>query len=328
MANSWKSFHCPQQLLNLDIVLACGQCFRWIKTNEHWTGVAGHRIWFLKQDDEKIFYKSFAKDEEMRTAKSERLELETEGQGGVSQHLKNGLLQNAPAQLPDNEDEDLFLKDYFQLNVDLESLYKQWSKNDQLFNKLSSNFGGLRMLRQDPVENLFSFICSQNNHISRISSMVEKLCVNYGNLIGTIEGKEFYSFPTISALSQNDVDGKLRQLGFGYRAKFINQCAKKILDEHDEDWLEHLRTVPYKEAHIALCQLPGVGAKVADCVCLMSLDKTEATPVDTHVWQVAQRDYLPHLKKYKTLTDKIYKEIGDHFRGIYGDYAGWAQSVS
>ena len=42
----------------------------------------------------------------------------------------------------------------------------------------------------------------------------------------------------------------------------------------------------------------------------MSLDKTEATPVDTHVWQVAQRDYLPHLKKYKTLTDKIYKEIG------------------
>ena len=43
----------------------------------------------------------------------------------------------------------------------------------------------------------------------------------------------------------------------------------------------------------------------------MSLDKTEAVPVDTHMWQIAQRDYLPHLKKYKTLTDKIYQEIGN-----------------
>ena len=248
MANSWKSFPCPQQLLNLDIVLACGQCFRWIKTNEQWSGVAGNRIWFLKQDNENLFYKSLGKEEEIGTAKPGCLGHKTEE--CVSQHRKNGLLQKSSAHLPDIiEDEDAFLKDYFQLNVDLESLYKQWSKKDQLFNKLSLNFGGLRMLRQDPVENLFSFICSQNNHISRISSMVEKLCVNYGNLIATIEGKEFYSFPTISALSQNDVDGKLRELGFGYRAKFIHQCAKKILDEHDEDWLQHLRTVPYEEAH-------------------------------------------------------------------------------
>ncbi len=64
---------------------------------------------------------------------------------------------------------------------------------------------------------------------------------------------------------------------------------------------------------LALCGLPGVGAKVADCVCLMSLDKPDAIPVDTHMWQIAQRDYLPHLKKYKTLTDKIYQEIGKFF---------------
>ena len=45
----------------------------------------------------------------------------------------------------------------------------------------------------------------------------------------------------------------------------------------------------------------------------MSLDKTEAVPVDTHMWQIAQRDYLPHLKKYKTLTVKIYQEIGNNY---------------
>ena len=75
------------------------------------------------------------------------------------------------------------------------------------------------------------------------------------------------------------------------------------------EYFLHYKTIPY-QFFSALCQLPGVGAKVADCVCLMSLDKTEAVPVDTHMWQIAQRDYLPHLKKYKSLTDKIYEEIG------------------
>ena len=36
------------------------------------------------------------------------------------------------------------------------------------------------MLRQDPVECLFQFICSSNNHISRIHGMVERLCSAYG----------------------------------------------------------------------------------------------------------------------------------------------------
>lgn len=62
----------------------------------------------------------------------------------------------------------------------------------------------------------------------------------------------------------------------------------------------------------ALCELPGVGPKVADCVCLMSLDKTDAIPVDTHVWQISCRDYnIPELKKSKSLTNKAYKAIGN-----------------
>ena len=62
----------------------------------------------------------------------------------------------------------------------------------------------------------------------------------------------------------------------------------------------------------ALCKLPGVGAKVADCVCLLSLDKSEAIPVDTHVWQITSKHYLPSLTKTKSLTDKVYKEIGEN----------------
>ena len=39
---------------------------------------------------------------------------------------------------------------------------------------------GCRMMRHDPVECLFHFICSSNNHISRIHGMVNHLCVAYG----------------------------------------------------------------------------------------------------------------------------------------------------
>ena len=36
---------------------------------------------------------------------------------------------------------------------------------------------------------------------------------------------------------------------------------------------------------------------------LFSLDKSDAIPVDTHVWQLALRYYCPHLKD-RSLTPK------------------------
>ena len=65
---------------------------------------------------------------------------------------------------------------------------------------------------------------------------------------------------------------------------------------------------------------------MADCILLMSLDQRNAIPVDTHMFQVAKK-YLPHLNQYKSVTDKVYMEIADHFRNLYGDYSGWAHSV-
>jgi len=43
----------------------------------------------------------------------------------------------------------------------------------------------------------------------------------------------------------------------------------------------------------------------------MSLDKMEAVPVDTHVWQLAVREYRwSGQSNNKSLKDAIYKEIG------------------
>merc|ERR1712059_90738 len=209
---------------------------------------------------------------------------------------------------------------------DLESLYTSWAVNDPIFNRISVDYPGVRMLRQDPVENLFSFICSANNNIARISGMVENLCQEYGDFVGEWEGIQYNSFPSLEILSQEGVEQRLRELGFGYRAKYIQQSAEKIIKLGGEQWLYSLRGQDYVDAKKSLLQLSGIGPKVADCILLMSLDQPESIPVDTHMFTIAKR-YLPHLNQYKSLTDRIYKEIADYFRSLYGNYAGWAHSV-
>ncbi|KAI7869961.1 OGG1 protein type 2e [Spinellus fusiger] len=225
------------------------------------------------------------------------------------------------------------LRDYFQLDtVSLASCYQQWSEADPHFHKIMA-IKGIRMLRQDPWECLVGFICSSANNITRITRMVKALRIHYGPKIATIDGRDYHGFPSISALAQPNVEKELRTLGFGYRAKYIVNTATKMMTDHPEApeaWLKGLRKVPYSEAKLALLSMPGVGPKVADCVCLSSLDHAKAIPVDTHVWQIALRDYGFKTKhpRTKTLTAKLYDQIGDHFRGLFGDYSGWAQSVS
>lgn len=60
----------------------------------------------------------------------------------------------------------------------------------------------------------------------------------------------------------------------------------------------------------------------------MSLGHLQSIPVDTHVYQIAKRFYMPNLANNKTVTEKIYNEIGNHFRQLYGPLAGWAHTVS
>lgn len=163
-------------------------------------------------------------------------------------------------------------------------------------------------------------------------------------MIGHIGDEAFHDFPTPQALRGKKVEAHLRELGFGYRAKYIAETARVVSEERPEGWLESLinpdnpgwsvakvgiATEPlgYRHVHEQLLLLSGVGPKVADCVCLMGLGWGEAVPVDTHVWQIAQRDYRFGKVKTKTFSKVMYDSVGDHFRKIWGEQAGWAQSV-
>ena len=223
MAAVWKRLSCDGDFLKLSITLACGQAFRWKKvTNEdEWCGVLSGKVWTLKQNAEGIFYK-----------------------------VNSRLLD-----LDNTEEDERILNDYFRLSVDLNGLYKQWSSRDDNFKQVASKISGFRLLRQDPVENLFSFICSSNNNIERIGAMVEAMCSKYGDIITEVSGVAYHEFPTIATLAAPQVEQELREMKFGYRAKFIHETAKLLLKKSDKNWLMSLRDVSYDSAHAGVVTL-------------------------------------------------------------------------
>ncbi|XP_069668207.1 N-glycosylase/DNA lyase [Haliaeetus albicilla] len=300
----WRCLPCPPAELRLDLVLSSGQTFRWWESSPGaWTGVLGGRVWTLRQERDRLWYTVYGdEDDDDRDGRP------------------------AEAAKPDGAETDRVLRDYFQLDVGLPALYRAWGAADPLFRKVADDFPGVRVLRQDPVECLLSFICTSNNHISRITAMIERLCRAFGRRLCRLDARPFHAFPSLSALAGADAEARLRALGFGYRAKFVSGSARAITEGLGAEGLHQLRTVPYAEARRVLCALPGVGAKVADCVCLMALDKAEAVPVDTHVWRIARQRYGMALGG-RSLTARAHQEIGDFFRGLWGPRAGWAQAV-
>lgn len=344
----------PLAQLSLAAVLKCGQSFRWSVYPLHVTlpSDPSHeyrlclqdRVVCLRQSPDTLFYRAVFPD------------------------------TSVPPEIVSARDAEtlLWLKDYFQLNVDLVRLYSEWAERDPVFAKLRTRFEGIRMLRQDPWENLISFICSSNNNISRITKMVKSLCTQYSRPLLSIpppkpmiatglltpsnpndscppsapatpepELESFHPFPPPSRLSTPDVAATLRSLGFGYRANFIQKTAKMLVDAHGvcsssakgkegpEKWLDNLRSMSTTDAREELLKLMGVGQKVADCILLMSLDKAEVIPVDTHVHQIAMKHYgLRGVSGTKqAMSPKLYQAISEKFHSVWGDYAGWAHSV-
>ncbi|KIK57703.1 hypothetical protein GYMLUDRAFT_45871 [Collybiopsis luxurians FD-317 M1] len=335
MATLPPGFHAlslPIIQLSLAAVLKCGQSFRWnaypLKITSPDASLPTHeyrfclrdRVVCLRQTPTDILYRTVLPDPQPNMTERKLREAETL----------------------------LWLKDYFQLDVDLALLYEQWGSRDKVFLRIRDRFTGIRMLRQDPWENLISFICSSNNNISRITKMVQSLAKEYSLPLLSIplpdgSGVEetYYPFPPPSVLAKPGVSTRLRSLGFGYRAEFIHRTAKMLVDTHgtstrpsqtsepSELFLHTLRGMATEDARAELLKFVGVGRKVADCVLLMSLDKTDVVPVDTHVHQIAIKHYgMKGSTKGKTsMTPKLYEELCTKFVKVWGDHAGWAHSV-
>lgn len=218
------------------------------------------------------------------------------------------------------------LSEYFQLGMSLTALRAKWSRGDVRMAQIAKSIPGMRVVRQDPTECLFSFLCSSNNHIGRITMMLSRLRERYGTKLGDVGGVEVYSFPSVDALASASEEA-LRELGFGYRAPFVVQSALRVKANGGEAWLESLRAVSLEDARSKLVTLHGVGRKVADCIAVFSLDKTACVPCDTHVWRIACRDMDPTLAECKSLTPAVHERVNDLFVSRFGEHAGWAHSL-
>jgi N-glycosylase/DNA lyase len=217
---------------------------------------------------------------------------------------------------------------YFGLDDDLQEISEKIGR-DKHIKKALREFWGLRIIRQDPWECLISYICATYKNIPAIRHMLLKLSNKFGEK-ATLDGVKLFTFPTPEKLA-GAPEESLATCGLGYRAEYVHKTSKRIFENDFE--LERLRQLPYEQAKKQLCRLAGVGPKVADCVLLFSLGKTEAFPVDRWIERVILNHYVEKLppelaqklKQRAGLTSSEYTKLNVFGREYFGEYAGYAQ---
>lgn len=195
-----------------------------------------------------------------------------------------------------------FLSTYFRLDDDLNKILSSIDRDEHIHKAITALYG-LRLIRQDPWECLISFVCSSFNNVPRIKLIVENLCREFGKRL-----QNWYAFPTAEVLAEAPLK-QLRRCGLGYRDRYILETAQIVASGLN---LSALKDLSYEEAKETLLELPGVGQKVADCVCLFSLDKLEAFPCDINIQKCVNRFYGPCTR------------ISAFGQSYFGEYAGYA----
>ncbi len=271
--------------LDLGATLRSGQAFRWTASETgQWSGAVGTRIVLLQQEpDGAILWNASGASE-------------TEAHNAITSFLRLG-------------------------EVDLPALARAWC-DDELFARAWAAQPGVRIVRQDPDECFFSFLCASVAPIARISGMLRAVAARWGTPIGD---SGLTAFPRASSLS-GATETDLKAAGLGFRAKRVANAAR-VLAELPPNHLAALRNqATHAEAKQELMAFWGVGEKIADCVCLFALDKDGAVPVDVHIWRVAQARYAPDLAG-KSLTPANYARATQAFHDTFGTHAGWAQQT-
>lgn len=183
-------------------------------------------------------------------------------------------------------------------------------RSDAHLAKAMAAFPGLRLLRQPFGETLLAFLCSATKRIVQIKDLCERLAAAFGNDLGA--GRR--ALPTWERLADTG-ETELRQCRLGFRARHIHVVARRLAGRRG--WLEETEHAPYPAAKARLMELPGVGAKVADCVLLFGAGRLEAFPVDVWILQAMRRHYA---------LDGWPPERVAHFgRTHFGPLAGLAQ---
>lgn len=278
-----NSFSIPAEDFDLDQTMTCGQTFCW------------HRI------DGKL-YEEEAEDSEQES----KFYTFRDGEPVIVEERAEEII--VKTELSQEEVEEAL-----GVHHELEEIFSSFPDNEKL-DEAREELWGLRIVQDEFFPCLISYLLSPQMRIPRIKKMHNEIARKYGD-VREVDGKELLRFPTREELSEATED-ELRELGTGYRAKYIVETLK-ILEEEDFD-PEQVAEMEYGEAREEMKKLYGVGDKVADCVLLFSLGFYEAYPIDT--W--ADKALNNHFEE---LYSDDYDELSENMREHFGEYSGYAQ---
>ena len=207
---------------------------------------------------------------------------------------------------------------YFDLEKDYELLEKQISKIDENVAKSLEYSSGIRILNQPLLETIISYIISANNNIKRISRSVNDISKRFGKEV-EFEGEKYYLFPTLTEMKFITIDDLLSD-GTGFRARYIKHDIEYFLE--NPNFLDELKNLNTEDATKILSTLMGVGPKVADCILLFSLGKSEVFPIDVWVRRVMGELYFKTENFENAVAPNKIQELA---KEKYGNLEGIAQ---
>ena len=173
---------------DLDRIAESGQCFRWVKVEEHTCRIV---------------------------AGSSCLYITSLGDGHYDLECEESEFNS-------------FWRDYFDLNENYRCIRERIDpEEDPFLWQAAEQEKGIRILRQDPWEMLVTSIITQNRNIPAICRSVELLAECCGEKKTDSRGLEYYAFPepeAIAVLSEEE----LLQCKLGYRWKYVQAAAKAV----------------------------------------------------------------------------------------------------
>src|SRR6266481_9853628 len=202
---------------------------------------------------------------------------------------------------------------YFALDHPLAEICASFP-DDPIMNTARRFCRGLRIIRQPKWECLATFICSSMKQVAHIRQISLALRRHFGDR-GKVGDHVVYTFPPaqrIARATEND----LRECALGYRAK--NLLATARLVNSAECDLESWSALSDADLREKLCSLPGVGAKIANCVMLFAYERLRAFPIDVWIERVLKQQYFPRKKK---VTEPRLREFSETYFGEQGGYA-------
>jgi N-glycosylase/DNA lyase len=173
---------------------------------------------------------------------------------------------------------------------------------------------GLRIIRQPKWECLATFICSSMKQVAHIRQISLALRKRFGEQ-RRIGGAVLYTFPSAQRIARAS-EKQLRECALGYRARHLRATAQLVSSA--ECNLQAWSALSDPELRKHLCALPGVGAKIANCVMLFGYERLRAFPIDVWIERVLRQQYFPGRKK---IVAQRLREFSETYFGEHGGYA-------